>query len=126
MPLADTISVVHNRDTKGPTAVLKSASKLDHVRVYGSILNLKFNPSLIQTSEQIKKFSELFKTYLVELGGTQVQFNIVSAKTLREAQRKPEEYGELIVRVTGFSAYFVELSREVQDDIIGRTDHARF
>ncbi|MBA7496805.1 Choline trimethylamine-lyase [subsurface metagenome] len=126
MSLADTISVVHSRDTKGPTAVLKSASKLDHIRTYGSILNLRFNPGLVQTPEQIKKFSDLFKTYLVELGGTQVQFNIVSAETLREAQGKPEEHRELVVRVTGFSAYFVELSREVQNDIIERTEHARF
>ncbi len=120
-PLADGISPVHGHDYKGPTAVLKSASKIEHVRTSGTILNLKFHPSVLSGPAQIQKFVDLASTYLVDLKGSHMQCNFVSPETLRDAQIHPEAYPDLIVRVTGYSARFVELSKEVQDDIIGRT-----
>lgn len=122
-PLADGISATHGTDLKGPSAMLKSASKIDHQNTAGSILNLKFHPMVLKTRTDSAKLGDLFRTYLVDLGGAQVQANIVSADLLRDAQKNPERHRDLIVRVTGYSAYFTELSKELQDDIIGRTEH---
>lgn len=122
VPLADGISPIHGHDYKGPTAVLKSASKIDHVRTSGTILNLKFHPSVLAGPAQISKFVDLASTYLVDLKGSQMQCNFVSAETLRHAQIHPEDYPDLIVRVTGYSARFTELCKEIQDDIIDRTE----
>jgi len=124
-PLSDGISPGHGCDWNGPTGVLKSASKLDSERVTnGSILNVKMNPLLLRTKDQIRKFSDMVRAYLVDLKGAQVQFNIVSSELLREAQHYPERHRGLIIRVTGYSAFFTELSTEVQNEIIARTEHA--
>jgi formate C-acetyltransferase len=122
-PLADGISPTHGCDSKGPTAVLKSASRIDHVRTSSTILNLKFHPSALSGPAQVSKFVDLISTYLVDLKGSHVQCNFVSAETLRDAQANPEKYPDLIIRVTGYSARFCELGKDVQDDIIGRTEH---
>lgn len=121
-PLADGISPSNGADRKGPTAVLKSVCTIDHIRCpNGMIFNQKFNPDSLSTPEGLKKFADLIRSY-INLGGGHVQFNIVSAKTLREAQKNPEKYRGLVVRVAGYSAFFNELAKEVQDSIIARTE----
>lgn len=123
-PLADGVSPSHGYDQLGPTAIFKSVDKVDLVRATeGAILNQKFIPEALEKIEQRERFVNLLKTYMLDLRGLHVQFNIVSAKTLRDAQAHPEQYRDLLVRVSGFSAYFVELSRDVQEDVIGRTEH---
>jgi len=123
-PLADGVSPSHGTDREGPTAVMKSVGKLDLMRAgEGVILNLKFIPSALENESQRRRFIELLRTFLLDLQGLHVQFNVVSAKTLRDAQAHPEKHRDLLVRVAGYSAYFVELSRDVQDDIIGRTEY---
>lgn len=121
-PVSDGISPSQGADRKGPTAVIKSVSKMDHVLTGGTLLNLKFNPTLIEGEEGIEKLVHLIKAHL-KLGSHHVQFNIITAETLREAQKNPEKYRDLIVRVAGFSEYFCNLSRAVQDEIISRTEH---
>lgn len=123
-PISDSISPVNGADTNGPTAVLKSASKLDQVRTAGgNILNLKFNKTVLENKDSLSKCAQLLRTYLVDLKGLEVQVNVVSAKTLREAQKTPEKYRNLIIRVAGYSARFVELAKEIQNDIIARTEY---
>lgn len=122
-PLADGVSPSVGADRNGPTSVIKSVSKLDHIEASnGTLLNQKFSPEVLKTKAQLVKFMGLIRTYF-ELGGWHIQFNVVSAKTLREAQRNPEQYRNLLVRVAGYSAYFVELDRSVQENIIVRTEH---
>jgi len=121
-PLSEGISPVQGSDTKGPTAVLKSASKIDHVRTGGTLLNQKFTPSFFATNEGINNIAHLVRGYF-KLGGHHIQFNVVSADTLREAQKNPEKYRDLIVRVAGYSDYFINLGSKLQDEIIGRTEH---
>lgn len=122
-PLADGISPSHGVDVYGPTAVLKSASKIDFYQVTnGVILNQKINPMLLNGEENIDKFIHLIKTYLIDLKGAHVQINVVSADMLRNAQQDPEKYRNLVIRVTGYSAFFVELSKDMQEDIIERTE----
>lgn len=121
-PLADGISPSHGSDILGPTAVLKSASKIDHERTSGVILNQKFNPSVFKNPRDLMKLVELLRTYLLDLKGSHIQINVVSAEKLRKAQKEPEKYRNLVIRVTGYSAFFVELSKEVQEDIIERTE----
>ncbi|NHJ86056.1 MAG: glycyl radical protein, partial [Asgard group archaeon] len=121
-PLSEGISPVQGVDTKGPTAVLKSASKIDHVRTGGTLLNQKFSPNYFATNEGIEKLGQLIRGYF-KLGGHHIQFNVVSADTLREAQKHPEKYRDLIVRVAGYSDYFINLGKKLQDEIIKRTEH---
>ncbi|MCE7744753.1 MAG: glycyl radical protein [Candidatus Heimdallarchaeota archaeon] len=121
-PLSEGISPVQGSDTKGPTAVLKSASKIDHVRTGGTLLNQKFTPSFFATEEGIANIAHLVRGYF-KLGGHHIQFNVVSADTLREAQKNPEKYRDLIVRVAGYSDYFINLGPKLQDEIIQRTEH---
>jgi len=124
-PLADVESPFHGTERKGPTAVLKSASKLEHIwESGGSILNLKFNPSLFEDPKQKDNLIGLIRTYF-DLKGMEVQFQIISAQRLREAQKLPEKYRDLLVRVAGYSTYFVALDPEIQNDIIKRTEHQR-
>lgn len=123
MPLADGISPNVGTDLNGPTAVLKSVTRIDHRRCpNGVIFNQKFSPTIFESKEGVQKFVDYIRTYMV-LGGGHVQFNIVSADTLKRAQVRPEEYPSLVVRVAGYSAFFNELSREVQDTIIERTEN---
>jgi formate C-acetyltransferase len=123
-PLSDGISPVQGVDRKGPTAVLLSASKMDHVRTGGTLLNLKFTPQLLEDEEGLEKLGHLIRTYF-KLDGHHVQFNVVTAQTLRDAQAHPEKYRDLIVRVAGYSDYFCDLNRGLQDDIIARTEHLK-
>ena len=121
--LADgTMSAMRGRDTHGPTALIKSAAKIDQVPFQSTLMNMKFHPSALKGTEDLRKLSSLIKTYF-SLGGKHVQFNVVSKDTLLEAQRRPEEHRDLVVRVAGYSAYFVQLTKAVQNEIIERTEH---
>lgn len=116
------ISPHQGRNISGPTATLMSVAKLDHTKfTNGSVLNMRFSPDALKDEGKIKKFATMIRTYL-ELGGYLVQFNIVSTDTLKKAQREPEKYKDLLVRVATYSAYFVELSPELQNDIINRME----
>jgi pyruvate formate-lyase/glycerol dehydratase family glycyl radical enzyme len=116
------ISPHQGRNTSGPTATLKSVSKLDHVKAGGgSVLNMKINPGAINNDLKMKKFITMLRTYC-ETGGYHVQFNIISGEILRDAQKNPEKYRDLLVRVATYSAYFVDLSPPLQDDIIARIE----
>lgn len=122
-PFADAISPTSGTDKNGPTAVMSSVTKLDMTRSgNGSVLNMKFSPSLFKTEEDVDKFLSLNKTYCTLMGGFHVQYNIVSRETLLAAQADPKAYKDLIIRVTGYSAYFTELGRDIQDEIISRTE----
>jgi formate C-acetyltransferase len=124
-PLSEGISPVQGADRKGPTAVMKSVGKMDHVRTGGTLLNQKFTPHLLADEEGIDKLAHLVRAYF-KMDGHHVQFNVVSADTLREAQKNPGKYRDLIVRVAGYSDYFVDLSVELQNEIIRRTEHLSF
>jgi trans-4-hydroxy-L-proline dehydratase len=120
-PLSEGISPFQGTDIKGPTAVLKSASKIGHLRTGGTLLNQKFTPQLLADQKGIDSIIKLIRGYF-RLKGHHIQFNVVTAETLREAQKHPEKYRDLIVRVAGYSDYFNELSEELQDEIIRRTE----
>jgi len=124
-PLSEGISPVQGADRLGPTAVIKSASKLDHARTGGTLLNLKFTPQVLEGEEGLAKLANLVRSYF-KLGGHHIQFNVVSAKTLKAAQAEPEKYRDLIVRVAGYSDYFCDLSEALQEEIIARTEHTVF
>ena len=121
-PLSEGISPMQGADTKGPTAVLKSASKMDHLRTGGTLLNQKFTPSFLDDEKGISAVRQLVRSYF-RMDGHHIQFNVVDAETLRKAKLNPEEYRDLIVRVAGYSDYFVDLTEELQDEIIRRTEH---
>ncbi len=125
MPLSEGISPVQGADRKGPTAVLKSAAKMDHVRTGGTLLNQKFTPAILEGEKGLTHLAQLVRSYFL-LGGHHIQFNVVDAETLREAQRHPEEHRDLIVRVAGYSDYFLDLSKALQDEIISRTQQQGF
>jgi formate C-acetyltransferase len=121
-PLSEGISPVQGRDTQGPTAVIRSAAKMDHAKTGGTLLNMKLSPQVVSRDADLKKFSHLIRSYFA-LGGHHIQFNVVSAQVLKEAQARPEEYRGMLVRVAGYSDYFCDLSRTLQDEIIARTEH---
>ncbi|MGA7721916.1 MAG: trans-4-hydroxy-L-proline dehydratase [Ignavibacteriaceae bacterium] len=120
-PLSEGISPVQGADVNGPTAVIKSASKIDHLRTGGILLNQKFTPQLLDDESGIEKLTQLIRTYF-RLDGHHIQFNVVTAETLRKAQKEPEKYRDLIVRVAGYSDYFIDLTFELQNEIIKRTE----
>jgi trans-4-hydroxy-L-proline dehydratase len=120
-PLSEGISPVQGADCKGPTAVIKSASKIDHVKTGGTLLNQKFTPSFFDDPESYQKLTSLVRSWF-RLDGHHIQFNVVSADTLRDAQRHPEKYRDLIVRVAGYSDYFNDLGGDLQEEIILRTE----
>jgi formate C-acetyltransferase len=120
-PLSDGISPFQGADIKGPTAVLKSASKIGHLRTGGTLLNQKFTPQLLGDEKGITSVAKLIRGYF-RLNGHHIQFNVVTADTLREAQKHPEKYRDLIVRVAGYSDYFNDLSEALQNEIIRRTE----
>ncbi len=124
-PLSEGISPVQGADRKGPTAVLKSAAKMDHVRTGGTLLNQKFTPQLLKTDADLDRLVQLIRTYF-KLDGHHIQFNVADAATLRAAQQHPEKYRDLIVRVAGYSDYFCDLSQALQEEIIARTEHGSF
>ena len=123
-PLADNNSPTAGTDLNGPTAAMNSVARLDHIRFSnGTVFNLKFHPSVFGAGEKsLGQFAALIRTFF-ELGGFQVQFNILSAETLAEAQLHPERHRNLVVKVAGYSAQFVMLDRSLQDQIIERTVH---
>jgi formate C-acetyltransferase len=121
-PVSEGISPVQGTDTQGPTAVVRSAARMDHARTGGTLLNLKFAPDLLQRPSDVDKLAALVRTYFA-LGGHHIQFNVVTADTLRAAQAAPEQHRDLIVRVAGYSDYFCDLTRALQDEIISRTEH---
>ena len=120
-PLSEGISPVQGADKKGPTAVIKSAAKIDHIRTGGTLLNQKFTPSFLDSDEGIESILHLVRAYF-KMDGHHIQFNVVDADTLREAQQYPENYKDLIVRVAGYSDYFVNLGTDLQNEIITRTE----
>ena len=124
-PLSEGVSPVQGSDRKGPTGVLKSAGKIDHVRTGGTLLNQKFTPQLLADDEGIRNLGHLVRSYF-KLDGHHIQFNVVTADTLREAQQHPGKYRDLIVRVAGYSDYFVDCGAELQNEIIKRTEHQGF
>lgn len=116
------ISPHQGRNVCGPTATMRSVAKLDQVKLSnGSILNMRFSPSAVKDADKMKKFATLIRTFC-ETGGNLVQFNFIDNELLRDAQRNPEKYKDLLVRVATYSAYFVELSPELQNDIINRIE----
>jgi len=124
-PLSEGISPVQGADRNGPTAVIKSASKMDHVRTGGTLLNQKFTPQLLADEDGIDKLAHLIRSYF-KLDGHHIQLNVVSAGMLREAQKHPEKYRDLIVRVAGYSDYFIDVGVDLQNEIIKRTEHESF
>ena len=125
MPLSEGISPVQGMDRNGPTAVIKSASKMDHLRTGGTLLNLKFTPGLFRDEDGINALASLIRTYF-RLDGHHVQFNVVSRETLTDAQKNPLKHKNLIVRVAGYSDYFNNLGLNLQNEIIARSEHETF
>lgn len=120
-PVSEGISPEKGADTNGPTAVIKSASKMDHLRTGGTLLNQKFTPSVVAGEEGLDHMANLVRAYF-NMDGHHIQFNVIDRDTLIEAQKHPEEYKDLIVRVAGYSDHFRNLSKELQDEIINRTE----
>ncbi|MGM0111260.1 glycyl radical protein [Enterococcus sp. DIV0187] len=121
-PLADGVSPTSGRDQSGPTAALNSVAKLDHhIASNGTLLNQKFHPSALQGEEGLRNLSALVRGYF-EQKGMHVQFNVVSREKLMDAQKNPDKYKNLVVRVAGYSAHFVSLDKSIQEDIIARTE----
>jgi trans-4-hydroxy-L-proline dehydratase len=121
-PLSEGISPSQGVDRQGPTSVIKSASKIDHLRTGGTLLNQKFAPQFFEDEESYNCLTALIRSYFA-LDGHHIQFNVVNASTLREAQKHPELYRDLIVRVAGYSDYFNDLGEDLQNEIILRTEH---
>ena len=105
--------------------LIKSASKIDHIRTGGTLLNQKFSPAFFEDDDSIVKLSQLVRSYF-RLDGHHIQFNVVNAETLKDAQKHPEKYRDLIVRVAGYSDYFNDLGVDLQNEIIRRTEHENF
>lgn len=123
--LSEGISPVQGADSRGPTAVIRSAAKIDHIKTGGTLLNQKFTPSLLSTEEGCNSLVHLVRAYF-RMDGHHIQFNVVDADTLWDAQKHPENYRDLIVRVAGYSDYFNDLSEDLQNEIICRTEQTTF
>ncbi|UCE54961.1 MAG: glycyl radical protein [Desulfobacterales bacterium] len=124
-PISDGTSPSHGADRYGPTAVIKSLGKMDQSKSGGTLLNQRFLPSVVEDEDGIEKLAHLIRSYF-KLNGHHIQFNIVDSKTLRKAQATPNEYRDLLVRVAGYSDYFVDLDQHHQEEIIARTEHDSF
>ena len=124
-PLSEGISPFQGADRKGPTAVVKSASKIDHLKTGGTLLNQKFTPALLEDDKGLDSLVHLVRAYF-RLNGHHIQFKVVTADQLREAQKHPEEHKDLIVRVAGYSDYFNDLGEELQEEIIRRSEHFEY
>jgi len=120
--LSEGISPVQGHDKKGPTAVTKSVAKLDHARTNGTLLNVKISPQVLKSNHDLHKLAALIRGYF-DQGGHHMQFNIVDETILREAMEHPEAHRNLLVRVAGYSDYFVLLSKDIQHEILSRTEH---
>lgn len=123
--VSEGVSPVQGADRKGPTAVIKSLGKMDHIRTGGTLLNQKFTPQLLADDTGLNGLKDLVRSYF-RLMGHHVQFNVVTADILRTAQAQPEKYRDLIVRVAGYSDYFVDLGQDLQNEIIARTEQTGF
>ncbi len=124
LSLANALSPCQGRDTTGPTALILSTTKLDHTMMgNGMVLDLKFHPSFFEDESRRLAFRALVESYF-DMGGMEIQFNVISRETLLAAQSSPQDYRDLLVRVSGFSAYFIDLEPELQAEIIARTEHA--
>lgn len=123
--ISDGTSPSHGADTKGPSAVVKSLTKFDHVKSGGTLLNQRFLPSLMRKEEDIKKLGQLIRSYFT-LGGHHIQFNIVDTATLYAAQACPEDYKDLMVRMAGYSDYFNDMNADLQQEVIERTENDAF
>ncbi len=123
--ISDGTSPSHGADTHGPSAVIKSLAKLDHVKSGGTLLNLRFLPSLIRKEEDIRKLGQLIRSYFT-LGGHHIQFNMVDTATLLAAQACPEDYKDLLVRMAGYSDYFNDMNADLQQEVIERTENDSF
>jgi len=124
-PLSEGVSPVQGADRRGPTAVVRSVAKMDQARTGGTLLNQKLTPALLANDEGLDHLVQLVRAYF-RLDGHHIQFNVVDADTLRAAQKNPEQYRSLIVRVAGYSDYFCDLSKALQEEIIARTAHEGF
>jgi pyruvate-formate lyase len=123
--LADgTVSPMRGMDLHGPTAALNSAMKIDQTAYQAALLNMKFHPSSLKTDQDLRKLSFLIRTYFSR-NGKHIQFNVVNKETLRAAQKQPEKHKDLLVRVAGYSAYFIQLGEPMQEEIIKRTEHEK-
>jgi len=123
MPVSEGISPDKGADRQGPTAVLKSCSKMDHLSTGGTLLNQKFSPSVLRGEQGLLQLSNLVRTYF-NMDGHHIQFNVVDRATLLAAQKHPEQYKDLIVRVAGYSDHFHNLDQTLQDEIIQRTEQS--
>ncbi len=123
--ISDGTSPAHGADTNGPTSVIKSLGKLDQTKSGGTLLNVRFVPSLFKREEDLKKLVSLIRTYF-NMGGHHIQFNIVDTQTLLDAQKMPEDYKDLLVRVAGYSDYFNDMTEQLQNEIIARTENEEF
>lgn len=123
--ISDGTSPAHGADTNGPTSVIKSLSKLDQTKSGGTLLNVRFVPSLLKREEDLKKLVALIRAYF-NMGGHHIQFNIVDTQTLLDAQKVPDDYKDLLVRVAGYSDYFNDMTEQLQNEIIARTENEDF
>ena len=123
--ISDGTSPAHGSDTHGPTAVIKSLGKLDQTKSGGTLLNVRFVPQLLKREEDQKKLASLIRTYF-KFGGHHIQFNIVDTATLHDAQQHPDEYRDLLVRVAGYSDYFNDMTEQLQNEIIARTENDEY
>ena len=123
--ISDGTSPAHGADTNGPTAVIKSLGKLDQTKSGGTLLNVRFVPSLLKRDEDLKKLVSLIRAYF-SMGGHHIQFNIVDTQTLLDAQKQPDDYKDLLVRVAGYSDYFNDMTEQLQNEIIARTENEEF
>ena len=123
--ISDGTSPAHGADTHGPTAVVKSLGKLDQTKSGGTLLNMRFTPSLLQRETDQRKLASLIRAYF-KMGGHHIQFNIVDTATLLDAQRHPENYRDLLVRVAGYSDYFNDMTAQLQNEIIARNEISDF
>ncbi len=123
--ISDGTSPSHGCDTNGPSAVIRSLTKIDQVKSGGTLLNQRFLPSLLKRDEDIMKLGKLIRTYF-SLGGHHIQFNIVDTATLYAAQENPEDYKDLLVRMAGYSDYFNDMNADLQQEVIDRTENESF
>ena len=123
--ISDGTSPAHGADTNGPTAVIKSLGKLDQTQSGGTLLNVRFVPSLLKRDEDLMKLVSLIRSYF-RMGGHHIQFNIVDTQTLLDAQQQPDDYKDLLVRVAGYSDYFNDMTEQLQNEIIARTENDEF
>jgi trans-4-hydroxy-L-proline dehydratase len=121
-PLSEGVSPVQGHDRRGPTAAARSVARLDHARTNGTLLNVRIDPACLRTADDLKKLASFIRGYF-DQGGHHVQFNVVDREVLLDAMAHPEPHRDLMVRVAGYSDYFVLLSPDIQREILSRTEH---